>query len=131
VGTQKSGHPSAWKKAEQKAFGETNRLTWRCTAMMTYLNNHAQPPFQALHGAMDASAAIFPARGAPFMPRQQENFIGEITLCHLDAAPKLEKVQALREHINLPSGCRDAEFFEQEKKETKWGLCLRLSSTAS
>ncbi len=99
--------------------------------MMTCLNNHVQPPFQALHGAMDAAGAIFPTGGTSFIPRQPENFIDEITLCHLDAPSKMEKVQALREHINLPSGCRDAQFFEQEKKETNWVLCLPSSSAAS
>lgn len=99
--------------------------------MMTYLNNRAQAPYQALHGAMDAPGAIFPAGATSFVSRQQENFIDEITLCHLDAPSKIEKVQALRDHINLPSGCRDAQFLEQEKKETNWVLCLRSSSTAS
>lgn len=99
--------------------------------MMSNLKNHAQPPFQALHGPMDAQGAFSPAGGTPFISRQRENFIEDITLCHLDVPLKIEKVQALRDHINLPSGCRDAQFFEQEKKETNWVLCLRSSSAAS
>ncbi len=99
--------------------------------MMTCLNNPAQNTLQALHGPMNAPRAVFSAGGTPFIPPLQDNFIDEITLCHLDTPSKAEKVQALRDHINLPSGCRDAQFFEQEKKETNWGLCLRSSSTAS
>lgn len=99
--------------------------------MTTCLNDHTHTPSPALHGPTDAQGVIFSARGTPFISRQQESFIEDITLCHLDAASKMEKVQALRDHINLPSGCRDAEFLEQEKKETNWVLCLRSSSAAS
>jgi hypothetical protein len=113
------------------AFGEDNGLTWRCNAMMTYLNDHAPATFQALHPPLEAPGAIFPHGGTPFISPHREKFIGEIALCHLDTPAKLEKVQGLRGHINLPSGCRDAQFFEQEKKETNWVLCFRSSSTAS
>jgi hypothetical protein len=99
--------------------------------MMTHLNNPAPTPFQPMRHPMDAPGAIFPAEGKPFVSAHRDNFTEEIALCHLNTASKLEKVQGLRGHINLPSGCRDARFFEQEKKETNWGLCLHSSSTAS
>ena len=99
--------------------------------MITSLNDYAPTPFQVLRQPMDAPGAIFLNGGTPFISTPPRgNFVEEITLCHLDTPVKLEKVQGLREHINLPSGCRDARFFEQEKKETNWVLCLRSSSTA-
>ncbi|WP_457279281.1 hypothetical protein [Polaromonas sp. P5_D5] len=99
--------------------------------MITSLNDHAPTPFQVLRQPMDAPDAIFLTGGTPFISAPPRgNFVEEITLCHLDTPLKMEKVQSLRGHINLPSGCRDARFFEQEKKETNWALCLHLSSNA-
>ena len=99
--------------------------------MTTSMNHHAPAAFPALRQPLDAAGAIFPNGGYPFVSSQQENFIEEITLSHLDTASKLEKVQGLRDHINLPSGCRDERFFEQEKKETNWVWCLRSRSIGS
>jgi len=99
--------------------------------MMTNLNDHAQATFQALHRSVSAPGEIFGNGATPFVSHQQENFIEEIRLFHLDTPSRIEKVQGLRNHIKLPSGCRDAQFFEQEKKETNWALCLRSSTAAS
>jgi len=99
--------------------------------MTTSMNHHAPAAFQALRQPLDAAGAIFPNEGYPFVSSQQENFIEEIALSHLDTASKLEKVQGLRDHIKLPSGCRDERFFEQEKKETNWVWYLRSRSIGS
>jgi hypothetical protein len=98
--------------------------------MITSPNDHVTPPFQVLRQPMDAPGEIFLTGGTPFIAAPRGNFIEEVALSHLDTPLKLERVQGLRGHINLPSGCRDARFFEQEKKETSWASCLRSSSTA-
>lgn len=66
--------------------------------------------------------------GKSFISSHGDDFLEEIRLSHLDTASELEKVQGLRDHINLPSGCRNEQFFEQEKKETNWVWCLRSRS---
>jgi len=96
--------------------------------MMTHLNHHAPATFQALRQPLDAAGAMFPNGKPTAVSPHRENFIEEITFSHLDTASKLEKVQGLRGHINLPSGCRNEQFFEQEKKETSWVWCLRSRS---
>lgn len=85
---------------------------------MTYLNDPASSTFQALHQFPGAPGAIFPNGGTPLISPRQENFIEEITLRHLNTPSKIAKVQGLRDQIQLPSGCRDAQFFKQEKKGT-------------
>jgi hypothetical protein len=86
--------------------------------MMTYLNDPASSTFQAPRQFPGAPGTIFPNGEAPLNSPRQENFIEEITLCHLNTPSKIEKVQGLRDQIKLPSGCRGAQFFEQEKKGT-------------
>lgn len=98
--------------------------------MMTYPNAPASSTLQALRQSLGAPGAIFPNEGTLLISPHQENFIEEITLCHLNTPSKIEKVQGLRDHIKLPSGCRDTQFFEQEKKETNWVLCLHSNFTA-
>ncbi len=98
--------------------------------MLTYPNDPASSTFQALRQSLGAPGAIFP-NGTPFISPSQENLIEEITLSHLNTPSEIEKVQSLRDHIKLPPGCRNAHFFEQEKKETNWVLCLRSNFTAS
>jgi hypothetical protein len=99
--------------------------------MITPSNGHAPGIFQAMHHPVGAPGVISSIRGDQTIPLHRKNFIDEIMLCHLDTASKLEKVQGLRGHINLPPGYRDARFFEQEKKETNQVSCLRSSSAAS
>lgn len=98
--------------------------------MMTYPNDPAPTTFQPLHHPIGAAGAMLLAGGKPSISPYRENFIEDIALCHLDTPSKRGKVQGLRDHIKLPSGCRDAQFLEQEKKETNWVLCLHSSSTA-
>ena len=109
---------------------KTSTEPGKFNAMSTYMNDHAPAALQALRNPMNAPGAIFPAAGTSFVSPHRENFVEEITLCHLNTPSKIAKVQGLRGHINLPSGCRDAQFFEQEKKEMNWVLCSHSSSTA-
>lgn len=86
--------------------------------MTTYLNDPTSSAVQALRQSLGARGAIFSNRGTRLISPRQENFIEEITLRHLNTPSKIEKVQGLRDQIKLPPGCRDAQFFEQEKKGT-------------
>ncbi|WP_139351799.1 hypothetical protein [Polaromonas sp. A23] len=99
--------------------------------MTTYLNDPASSAVQALRQSLGARGAFFSNGGTPHISPHQKNFIEEITLRHLNTPSKIEKVQSLRDHIKLPSGFRDAQFFEQEKKETNLVLCLRSNFRAS
>jgi len=99
--------------------------------MMTCLTDATPPAFQYLYQPIHAPTAIFASDQKPLASPGREDFVGQIALCHLDTPLMIEKVQGLRDHINLPSGCRDAQFFEQEKKEINWVLSLPSSFTAS
>jgi hypothetical protein len=114
-----------------KAFGINQHPTWKPKAMISTSNGHAPEIFQAMHHPVDAPGVISSIRGQQAISLHRKNFIEEIMLCHLDTTSKLEKVRSLRDHIHLPPGCRDTRFFEQEKKETHWALCLRSSSAGS
>jgi|GEM_PF-813226 len=99
--------------------------------MITSLNEPAPPICQVLRHPIHTPAQLFAIEKNPVVSPGRGNVIEDVTLRHLDTPSKMEKVQGLREHINLPSGCRDAQFFEREKKETSWALSLRSRCTAS
>lgn len=99
--------------------------------MITSLNDPAPSAFQLLRHPLHAPAQFFSNEEKRVLSPDPRNFMEDLTLRHLDTPSKMEKVQGLRDHINLPSGCRDARFFEQEKKETSWALSLRSRCTAS
>jgi hypothetical protein len=80
---------------------------------------------QSLHSAV-------PARQLPpSFGSEPQSFSDRVQLRHLRSHAEIEQVLPLRQEIDLSAHAMGDEFLRLEKKETKWGLSARSTSTVN